>query len=224
MQEELEKALFRVHGEREPITLTVAGRTDAGVHATGQVASYPGPPVPKYGLNRLLPQDVSVVECSWAPEGFDARRDAVARSYRYRVLARRTADPFEHQRALHVPTPLDEDALCAVAAALIGKHDFTAFTPTETIHTRFERTVLAAAFERESESVLALTITADAFMRNMVRTLVGTMLEVGKGERTVEDFTALLDGRPREDAGPTAPPHGLYFTAAHYDDDRRASA
>lgn len=223
MQEELEKALFRVHGEREFITLTVAGRTDAGVHATGQVASYPGPPVPKYGLNRLLPHDISVVDCSWASEGFDARQDAVARSYRYRVLARRATDPFEHNRALHVPTTLDDAALVATAAAIVGQHDFTAFTPTETIHTHFRRKVLAAAWEHESADVLAFTITADAFMRNMVRTLVGTMLEVGKGERSVEDFIALLDGRPREDAGPTAPPHGLYFTAAHYDDDRRTS-
>lgn len=224
MQETLEHALFRVHGEREPITLTVAGRTDAGVHATGQVASYPGPPVPKYGLNRLLPHDVSVMECSWASDGFDARRDAVARSYRYRVLARRTADPFEHHRALHVPVPLDDAALAATAASIIGKHDFTPFTPTETIHTHFHRNVLAAAWERESQYVLALSITADAFMRNMVRTLVGTMLEVGKGERSLENFTALLEGRPREHAGPTAPPHGLYFTGAHYDDDRRVSA
>jgi tRNA pseudouridine38-40 synthase len=223
VQAELEHALFRVHGEREPITLTVAGRTDAGVHATGQVASYPGPPVPKYGLNRLLPEDISVVDCAWTPDGFDARRDARARSYRYRLLARRIADPFERGRALHVPTSLDEEAMSRATAAMIGQHDFTAFTPTETVHTRFERTVLAAEWQRESESILVLTVTADAFMRNMVRTLVGTLLEVGRGERSTDEFTALLEGRRREEAGPTAPPHGLYFAAAHYDDDRRGS-
>ena len=184
MQGVLEDALFRIAGEREPVPLTVAGRTDRGVHATGQVASHPGDPLPARAVNAVLPPDVSVLASEAAADGFDARRDAIARSYRYRVHTRPEPDPFERGRALHHPHPVDEAGLAAAAAALAGTHDFTAFTPTVTDHVRFERDVHAAAWARESEHVLAFTITADAFMRNMIRILVGTMLEVGCGRRT----------------------------------------
>ena len=129
-----------------------------------------------------------------APEGFDARRDAVGRTYRYRVATGPVLSPFERGRALHWPRPLDRAALDACAARIPGRHDFTAFTPTQTGHTRFEREVLRAEWADEPDGVLAFWIEADAFMRSMVRTLVGTMLEVAEGERSVEDFERLLDG------------------------------
>jgi len=215
VQEELERALATVL-RREAVGVTVAGRTDAGVHAWGQVASYDGPPAPARALNALLPDDVAVLASEAVAPGFDARRDATSRAYCYRVLARRERSAHERGRALWWPHPVDREALGACAAALPGTHDFTAFTPTETEHVRFERDVRSAAWRAEGD-VLAFWIEADAFMRNMNRVLVGTMLEVAGGRREVGDFVALLDGAPRAAAGQTAPPHGLYLVGVGYD-------
>ena len=207
---------------RTPVALTVAGRTDAGVHATGQVASFEldRDPPDRFAqrINAVLPREVSVLSAEAAPDGFDARRWAHSRSYRYRILAAPARSPFEENRALWWPHPLGRVALDHCAAAIKGEHDFTAFTPTETEHVRFERVVLESRWRDESEHVVVFEITADAFMRNMIRVLVGTMLEVAGGKRTVEDFSLLLEGVPRERAGETAPAHGLYFTGALYGD------
>jgi tRNA pseudouridine38-40 synthase len=200
---------------RQHVELTVAGRTDAGVHALGQVVSYDGPLPPLRSLNAVLPAQISVIAAEEAPAGFSARFDAVSRTYAYRVLARRTPSPFAAGRALWWPHRVDLDALHACAALLRGRHDFRAFTPTQTLHRHFTREVLAATWAPEGPE-LVLRIEADAFLRHMNRILVATMLDVAGGRRSVEDFAALLEGAPRSAAGVTAPAHGLYLVSVRY--------
>ena len=219
VQGELERALGIVL-RRDEVALTVAGRTDTGVHAWGQVASYAGEPASERSLNALVGDDVAVLACEPAAPDFDARRHATSRVYCYRVLARRARSAMLRGRAWHHPAALDLGALQACAAALVGTHDFTAFTPTETYHVRFERDVYAAGWRAEGE-VLEFWIEADTFMRQMNRALVGTMVQVGSGRRPLESFTDLLSGAPRLQAGPTAPACGLYLAAVGYGGERR---
>jgi tRNA pseudouridine38-40 synthase len=219
VQGELERALA-VALRREAVPVTVAGRTDAGVHAWAQVASYAGEPVSVSSVNALLPDDVAVLESKVAPPGFDARRDATSRAYCYRLLLRRARSVRERGRALHLSSGLDREALDACAAALVGTHDFTAFTPSETYHVRFRRDVLSARWGSEGDDLLQFWIEADAFLRHMNRALVGTMLEVAGGRRTLTSFKALLEGAPRAAAGPTAPAHGLALVGIGYQRQR----
>jgi tRNA pseudouridine38-40 synthase len=206
---------------REPVELTVAGRTDRGVHALGQVVSYPGPLPNLRSVNAVLPHEIVVLSAEEVPAEFSARHDARTRSYVYRVLARRTPSAFERGRSLWWPHRVDFEALQACAAALVGKHDFTAFTPTETYHRRFTRDVRSASWERRAGDILEFGIEADSFMRNMNRILIGTMLEVAEERRTLADFVSLLDGAPRARAGKTAPPYGLYLKGVTYGPGRR---
>ncbi len=225
VEEELQRVLRKVLGERgsdgQPLTLRVAGRTDRGVHAWGQVASYAHEALDPLRLNGLLDDDVAVLASEPALAGFDARRDATSRTYCYRVLARRTRSVFERERAFWWTGALDRDALAACAQAITGKHDFTAFTPTETEHSYFRCDVLRAEW-REDGELLEFWIEADMFLRHMNRVLVGTMLDVAGGVRTLEEFQALLDGRPRAHAGRTAPAHGLALARVSYEQDRHA--
>ena len=207
------EALGWVYGSFERVA--VAGRTDTGVHALAQVVSVDvegGPPVGRAAraLNATLPDDVSVVAAEEVEPDFHARHSARARSYRYRIWRRETPSPFEQTRSYWYPHGLDYRALAESADLLIGRHDFRAFTPMETQHEVFTCEVRSAAWFDRGEA-LELEITADSFLRHMVRALVGTMLE-----KPPEEMAGLLEGASRDAAGPTAPAHGLYLERVEY--------
>jgi tRNA pseudouridine38-40 synthase len=211
---DLRPALASVFGSYG--NLAVAGRTDTGVHAFGNVVSVDvdgGPPAKRSAeaLNTELPDDVAVIAAEEAAPDFHARHSARWRSYRYRIWRRRAPSPFEQKRAWWYPRPLDEEGLRDAADLVVGEHDFRAFTPTETQHEVFSRNVLRAQWQRRGDA-LELEITADSFLRHMVRTLVGTMIELPP-----ERIAPLLEGAPRSEAGSTAPPWGLYLTSVGYD-------
>ena len=211
-------AAARVLGE--PVKVTGASRTDAGVHALRQVASLStssaiSPAALQRALNALLPTSVRVLDASPAPPGFDARRWARGKRYAYLIDRGRQADPFLRRYAWHTPFALDVAAMAAGLAAVRGKHDFSAFcaaagrdrTPTCTI------TSARVVARRER---LAICLSADSFLHHMVRNIVGSLLEVGRGARPPGWIGEVVDGRDRKRAGPTAPAHGLVLVRVRY--------
>lgn len=208
----------------DKVSLRCAARTDAGVHAAAQVVriDYEGPvPVERLApaLNQRLPAQIAVLESRDCPADFDPRGEALARAYAYRVLNRRAPSPLRAERVLHHPRHLDLAALEAAAAALLGQHDFTAFTPTRTRHTFFHRTIIEAAWRAEGDE-LVFSIAGNAFLRNMVRIVVGSMLAIGRGEFTIGELQELLRGAPRSDAHNTAPPHALCLLSVTFPEEQ----
>lgn len=222
----LEEVLGRIL--QQPVTLSVAGRTDAGVHARGQVASFnlaDGPGAPgidtgklRRSANKLLPPSIAISGAGYAPGGFDARFSAVSRSYAYRVLNREYPSPFRGRFIHHYAGRLDRGLLEMAAVSILGRHDFTAFTPTVTEHDGFSRDITRSEW-RVEEDLLVYRVTAAGFLRNMVRVLAGTMLEIGRGYRPLEDLPQLLEGAGRPAAGKTAPPQGLCLEKVEYPPD-----
>lgn len=206
---------------RQPVKLAVAGRTDAGVHASGQVVSFRvqadlSPASISYRATAVLPKDLALRRCLAVGENFDARRDARSRSYQYRVINDPIRSPLKRRRALHVARELDLDLLREAAILIRGVHDFRAFTPTKTHHVRFTRSVEESSWERR-DGLLVYKITANSFLYGMVRALVGTMLEVAGGKRELAEFARLLSGRERSEAGPAVPARGLTLANVRYE-------
>jgi tRNA pseudouridine38-40 synthase len=206
---------------RHPVKLSVAGRTDAGVHASGQVISFGtgaelDPPVIAYKATAVLPRDLALRCCVEVEESFDARRDAKSRSYEYRIVNDTVRSPLRRRCAIYVARELDFDLLQHAAELVRGTRDFRAFTPARTYHVRFERIVTESAWERSGD-LLVYRVKADSFLYGMVRTLVGTMLEVADGTREMASFERLLTGGERSEAGQAVPSKGLTLVGVGYD-------
>jgi tRNA pseudouridine38-40 synthase len=218
VQEELEKGIGRLCGER--VRVTGAGRTDAGVHARGQVASLRAPrelPLKAWtaGLNALLPEDLACIQAEQAPEGFDARRWARGKRYVYDILQTPVRSPLQRGRAWEIRRPLDVEAMRRAAPALLGTHDFSALRAADCPARTTVREIRRLEIERSGARIV-VTVEATAFLKHMVRNIVGTLVEVGHGRRAADSLPDLIAGRDRTRAGPTAPPHGLALDEVFY--------
>jgi len=219
IQAEIEKALAVM--TRQTVTLSASGRTDAGVHALGQTAHFTcdttiTPEAFLKGLNSLLPDDIVIQACEAVPESFHARYDARRKTYRYRILNRAVPSAVDIRYVWHIRQPLQVDAMQAAAAHLVGPHDFKAFEGTGSPRTSTVRTIFHAVLTKESDGYLLFEIEGDGFLRYMVRNIVGTLVEVGRGKITPDEFKAVLESKDRKQAGATAPPQGLFLVAVDY--------
>ncbi len=218
VQQVVEEALADLLDEQ--IAIVGAGRTDAGVHARGQIAhmrlerEFPLRGL-VHGGNTRLPEDIRILAADRMPEGFHARRCAAAKDYRYRFVRARVVSPLDSPLAVRLPPGAELEAMKPAAAALLGRHDFSAFALAGGSHRDPRRRILLAEW-RERGEALVLRLVGDAFLRGMVRSIVGTLLEVGRGRRGPDEIGRLLNGRPRSEAGPTAPARGLVLHEVFY--------
>ena len=205
---------------REDTRVTAAGRTDAGVHALGQVVGVATESQLSRndlhrGLNAVLPEDVAVIAVDDAPENFHATHDAVAKTYRYQIHTGRTPDVFNRRYAWHYPQPLDAEKMHAAAQALVGTHDFASFESAGSERPDTVRTLTKSSVTREGDRI-TVEVSGDGFLYNMVRAIVGTLVELGKGARDEAWVAEVLAARDRRVAGQTAPPHGLFLVRVDY--------
>jgi len=218
VQEVVEEALGNLLDQR--VKIFGASRTDAGVHARGQVAHLQlGRQFPvaglQHGANQRLPEDIRVMGACRMPDDFHARKCARSKEYRYRVVCARTLSPLEAPFVVRVPQPLALEAMIEATSLLVGEHDFTAFALAGGGHGQPRRQIFSAEWRRREEE-LEFRIEGNGFLRGMVRSIVGTLVEVGQGRRSPKHFQSLLQGRPRAAAGPTAPAHGLVLQRVEY--------
>ena len=214
----LEKAVSTLVGK--PTRIVGSGRTDAGVHAFGQVANFKSdkdlhPYRVQRALNALTPEDVTVTRVEIVPDSFDARRQGRSRTYEYRILNRSSPSPFHLRYAWHVHDCLDIDVMCEAITCLQGEHDFSSFRGAGCDAAHPVRTVYASSLNRSGD-LIVFTVEATAFLRHMVRNLVGTLVEVGRQQRSPQSFAALLDARDRTQAGMKAPAQGLFLMEVKY--------
>jgi tRNA pseudouridine38-40 synthase len=226
VQGSLAEAIEKITGES--VTPRGSGRTDAGAHAQGQVASVGlerslSPERFQRALNGVLPRDIGVREVARVNDDFDALRDAVRKAYAYRIWNRPWRSPLRAGRTLHVATPLDRLAMCAAARILVGEHDFRSFQAAGSEVKTTVRTLFRLDVDEVPGGEILVSAEGSGFLRHMVRNLVGTLLEVGRGRRSPESMLSLLEARNRDLAGPTAPAHGLVLEWVRYRDETHES-
>ncbi len=218
VQAEMEKAVHRITGEE--VRVTGAGRTDAGVHALGQVAHFDTHskiPAEKFqdALNAVLPADVAVLSSGKAESGFHARFSSVSKTYEYRILNQRPRSPVMENRAWHIRDKLNISKMCQAADCFLGEHDFSAFCSSGSSVSTYERSIYISKWIEERDC-LVYRVKGNGFLYNMVRIMTGTMVEIGLEKRFPDSILALLDGKDRNQSGMTAPAHGLYLVTVHY--------
>ena len=219
VQEEIEKAIFTISGQE--VSLTGSGRTDAGVHAYAQVANFKcdthlGPRDLLGGLNSLTNEDIVIRNCEEVEASFHARYDVKSKAYVYKILNRPIPDAIFRQYAWHVRKKLDLEAMCAAISPLIGSHDFKAFEGAGSPRAHTTRSVFKARLIEGDDGYLAFEIEADGFLRFMVRNIVGTLVDVGLGKISPDEFKRILASKDRDQAGATAPAHGLFLKKVSY--------
>lgn len=220
---EVARALRDLLGEE--VALSAAARTDSGVHALGQVASFTTGrelPLKAYwmGLNKLLPRDIAVIDASHVPEGFNPRRHAQGKRYRYSIWNRRSPSPLRRRTHWEVFQPLDVELMRRAGAVLLGRHDFSAFRAADCQASHALREMRDVSVEGERGAEICITVEATAFLKHMVRNIVGSLVEIGKGRRNPGWLKEALESRDRTRSGPTAPPHGLSLVEVFYRPDR----